>query len=665
MFGDPQRIFGQETTKPVSVSTTLRRFIGYFRSYWPQYLLVFLMMLLATWAQVTAPELLGQAVDCYLTPATVSANATEVPPEFAAFLATENSAAATNCTIADPQPDWTTSDYLAGLGRLVLLIIGLYLVGAVATGLMFYFMVWSGQHVLRTLRVQVVEQINRLSIGYHVEHEAGDTMSRVTNDMDTIQQGMTFALVQVVSGVFLILWVAYNMLRTSAAYALVALAIIPVMAIATAWFSAQARKAFRRSRQQMGSVNAELQEGISGVREVQAFSREDENIAAFRETNAANRDANIRAVAFTSALAPTLEALGYVALMLVTVVGGLAILRGEGLFGTTISFGLMITFVAYVQRFNQPVQQIAILWTNIQNAIAGGERIFGLLDVVPEIRDAPDAVEMPEIKGEVELEGVWAEYVAGEPVLRGINLKAEPGQTVAIVGPTGAGKTTIINLIPRFYDVTQGAVKIDGMDVRRATSDSLRRQIGVVLQDSFLFSDTVMENIRFGRPEASEEEIREAARLAFADDFIGRLPQGYDTEVGERGSKLSHGQRQLLAIARAALADPRILILDEATSSVDTRTERLIQGALEKLLEGRTSFVIAHRLSTIRNADQVLVIDGGEIIERGTHETLLAAHGFYYELYMSQFRRQASREETPGSDGREPGFGLAASAAGD
>ena len=665
MFGDPQRIFGSEASKPVSVATTLRRFIGYFKSYSLQYLLVLLMMLLSTWTQVTAPELLGQAVDCYLTPATVSANASQVPQALAAFLATENSAAATNCTIANPQPDWTTSDYMAGLGRLVLAIIALYLIGAVATGLMFYFMVWSGQHVLRALRVQVVEQINRLSIGYHVEHEAGDTMSRVTNDMDTIQQGMTFALVQVVSGIFLITWVAYNMLTTSVAYALVALAIIPVMVIATAWFSGQARKAFRRTRLQMGSVNAELQEGISGVREVQAFSREAENIAAFRETNAANRDANVRAVAFTSALAPTLEALGYVALMLVTVVGGLAILRGQGLFGTTVSLGLVITFIAYVQRFNQPVQQIAVLWTNIQNAVAGGERIFGLLDVVPDLQDAPDAVDLPEIRGEVELEDVWAEYVPGEPVLRGVSLKAEPGQTVAIVGPTGAGKTTIINLIPRFYDVTGGSVKIDGADVRRVTADSLRRQIAVVLQDSFLFSDTVMENIRFGRLEASDEEVREAARLAYADGFIERLPQGYDTEVGERGSKLSHGQRQLLAIARAALTDPRILILDEATSSVDTRTERLIQGALEKLLEGRTSFVIAHRLSTIRSADQVLVIDGGEIIERGTHESLLAAHGFYYDLYMSQFRRQAAGEARPDTDGKDPGLNLATSPAGD
>jgi ATP-binding cassette subfamily B protein len=650
MFGDPHRIFGREVSKPAKVTDTLRRFAGYFRPYLPQYLLVLAMMGLSTWTQVTVPELIGQAVDCFLTPATASA----VAPEFASFLDADADplGTQTNCTYTTPKADWAEADFINGLGGLVLRIAGLYAVGAISTGLMFYFMVWSGQHVLKALRVQVFQQINRLSIGYHVEHEAGDTMSRVTNDADTIQQGMTFALVQVLSGATLILWVAYNMLTTSVGYALVALSIVPLMGIATSWFSTQARKAFRRTRLEMGSVNAELQESIAGVREAQAFAREDENIASFRETNAANRDANIRAVAFTSALAPTLEALGYLALMLVTVVGGLALLRGQDFFGTTMSFGLIITFVAYVQRFNQPVQQIAVLWTNVQSAIAGGERIFGLLDVEPDVQDAAGAIEMPTIEGTVELDEVWSEYVVGDPVLKGVSLVAEPGQTVAIVGPTGAGKTTIANLIPRFYDVTRGSIKIDGQDVRQVTAASLRSQIAVVLQDSFLFSTTVYENIRFGRPDASEAEVVSAAKLAHAHAFIERLPKGYQTELGERGTGLSQGQRQLLAIARAALADPRILILDEATSSVDTRTERLIQAALEKLLSDRTSFVIAHRLSTIVNADQVLVLDHGKIIERGRHDSLLSDQGFYYELYMSQFRRQALDDR---SDGRQVG----------
>lgn len=664
MFGDQHRVLESETSKPTKkVSVTLRRFMGYYKPYWFRYLIVFLMMILATWSQVTAPKLMGQAVDCFLTPASISTIAPEASA-FSDFIQTQGEAQESNCTYTEVQADWTAADYLSGLGGIVLRIAGLFLLGSVATGLMFYFMVWSGQHVLNTLRCQVFKQINRLSIGYHVEHEAGDTMSHVTNDADTIQQGMTFALVQVLSGAMTLLWVGYNMLTTNAPYALIALSTIPLMAIATSWFSGQARKAFRRSRIEMGSVNAELQESISGVREAQAFSREDENIAEFEDTNAAYRDANIRAVAFTSALAPALEALSYVALMLVTVVGGIALLRGQDLFGTTVSFGLVITFVAYVQQFNGPVQRIAVLWTNIQSAIAGGERIFGLMDVEPDIQDSPDAIEMPTISGEVELQNVWAEYMAGEPVLKGVSLKAEPGQTVAIVGPTGAGKTTIINLIPRFYDVTGGSVLIDGNDVRAVTSSSLRSQIGIVLQDSFLFSDTVMENIRFGRPDATDEEVIAAAKLMHTDSFIERLPQGFQTELGERGSGLSQGQRQLLAIARAALADPRILILDEATSSVDSRTERLIQAALQKLLKGRTSFVIAHRLSTIRNADQVLVIDQGEFVERGTHQSLMEARGFYYDLYMSQFRRQEPEAET-GTDGRQPGLKVAPAPAGD
>ena len=653
------RILEQETSKPTRVAETLRRFVGYFKPYWFQYLLVLVMMVIGTWTQVTAPELLGQAVDCYLTPATTSAAASE-NAMMAEFLDFEGSASGSNCWYDTPQAGWTSADYLQGLGILVLKLMGLFLLGAVTTGLMFYFMVWSGQHVLRTLREQVFAQINHLSVGYHVEHETGDTMSRVTNDADTIQQGMTFALIQVLSGVMLLVWVSYNMLTSSIPYALVAMAMIPAMAIATSWFSAQARKAYRRTRVEMGSVNAELQESIAGVREAQAFSREDENIKSFNETNAAYRDANIRAVAYTSALAPILEALGYVALMLVTVVGGWAILNGSDFFGTTMSLGLMITFVAYVQRFNQPVQMIAVLWTNIQSGIAGGERIFDLLDIEQDIKDAPDAIELPEIQGKVELDDVWSEYVAEEPVLKGVSLLAEPGQIVAIVGPTGAGKTTIANLIPRFYDVTRGAVKIDDVDVRKATTSSLRRQIAVVLQDSFLFSSSVMENIRFGRPEATDEEVIAAAKLAHAHAFIERMPQGYETELGERGTGLSLGQRQLMAIARAALANPRILILDEATSSVDTRTERLIQGALEVLLAERTSIVIAHRLSTIRNADQVLVIHEGEIIERGTHDSLMATKGFYYDLYMSQFRRQV-----PGGDDKQPGLSPSPEPAGD
>jgi ATP-binding cassette subfamily B protein len=412
----------------------------------------------------------------------------------------------------------------------------------------------------------------------------------------------------------------------------------------TWWFSEQARREFRKTRKEMGSVNAELQESISSVREVQAFNRAEENIEQFKITNAANRDANVRAVAYTSALAPALEALSYVALAIVVGVGGWYLLKGETMLGTTVTFGLVITFLAYVQRFNQPIQQIAVLWANVQSAIASGERIFGLLDEKPAVVDKPNAKEMKEIKGHVIFDEVSHEYEDGVPVLNKVSFEAQPGQTFAIVGPTGAGKTTIINLLPRFYDVTHGSVKIDGVDVRDVTSESIRKQVGIVLQDSFLFSTTVMENIRFGKPNATDEEVYAAAKLANADSFIERLPEKYQTVLGERGSGLSQGQRQLLSIARAALADPRILILDEATSSVDTRTERLIQKAFDQLLKGRTAFVIAHRLSTIRNADMILVLEKGQIIERGKHDELLGKKGFYYNLYMSQFKKQEEIE---------------------
>ncbi|MDQ2809363.1 MAG: ABC transporter ATP-binding protein/permease [Chloroflexota bacterium] len=628
----PGAMLDRETSKPKAVSATLRRFWQYFGRYRLVLVGVAALVIVSTYMQVLIPNLLGQAVDCYLTPATQHA--------FGATAAGGQTAAAnTGCWYSSLPATATNDQYIAGLGGLVLLTLGLYLGGSLLGGLTFYLMSYAGQHVLRSLRVDVFQHIHRLSIGYFTKHEAGDVMSRITNDADTIQQVLGFALVSVVQGALLIVWIAFEMLRLNLVYALLALVVVPFMFFATLWFSSQARKAYRKVRTAVGDVNASLQENLSAVREVQAFGREQENIENFAETNAATRDATIRAVAYTSALAPTLEALGYVSIAIVTGVGGWILLNRSDLFGAGVSIGLIISFIAYVQRFNQPISQIAVLWSNIQSAIAGGERIFGLLDTVPDLQDAPDAIPMPPIQGRVVFDHVSAEYAPGQPVLRDISLSAEPGQTIAIVGPTGAGKTTIINLIPRFYDVVGGAVTIDGLDVRAVQAATLRAQVGIVLQDSFLFSDTVMSNIRFGRPDATDDEVKAAAQLARADSFIERLPDGYNTVLGERGAGVSQGQRQLLAIARAALANPRILILDEATSSVDTRTERLIQTALEELLRGRTSFVIAHRLSTIRHADLVVVLQDGQIIERGTHDELLAKHGFYYDLYMSQFRR--------------------------
>ncbi|MGB7873207.1 MAG: ABC transporter ATP-binding protein [Anaerolineales bacterium] len=669
MHGPMRGALKSEALKPKNVAETLSRLGSYFGRFWYMLILAILFVVISTWAQVTTPALLGQATDCFLVPMSANSSVGSFLPSTSTGIAGQTGQQTSNCWLATsdpstlstthklvynaytrggfpaPNPATSTPDQrTSGLVRLIWITITLYVSSALLNGLTFFTMSWSGQHVLRELRVEVFEQLHKLSLGYYTENEAGDLMSRITNDTSAIEQSISFALVQVFGGMLLLVWIAYNMFTTSVAFALLALAVAPLMFLATIYFSGQARKAFRRARQEIGSVNAELQESISAVREVQAFNRADENIEQFKLVNAANRDANVRAVAFTSALAPTLEAMSYLALALVTGVGGWYLLKGQSLMGTVVSLGLVVTFLAYVQRFNQPIQQISVLWTNIQNAIAGAERIFGILDEEPSVQSKPDAQQMPEIVGKVEFEHVSSSYKVDEPVLRDVNFTAEPGQTMAIVGPTGAGKTTIINLIPRFWDPNEGEVRIDDINVSDVTAESLRAQIGIVLQDTFLFSASVMDNIRFGRPAATDEEVVAAAKLAYADTFIERLPEKYNTVLGERGSGLSQGQRQLLSIARAALSDPKILILDEATSSVDTRTERLIQKAFDKMLEGRTAFVIAHRLSTIVNADVILVLDQGQIIERGKHNELLAEKGFYYDLYMSQFKKQEDGE---------------------
>ena len=623
-----RRLFEREALKPKDLRETLGRFAGYFRRHWVGAALALILITGQSWTQVVFPELIGQAVDCYL------------------FLRDPSF-----CWFSEVTPDMGQELRLQGLGALVLALLVINVAGSVLAGLAFYAMSWTGQHVLRQMRQDLLRHMHRLSMGFYARNEAGDIMSRVTNDSDTIEQAFSFALMQVISGALVIVWIMVRMLETNVTYALVSLAIVPVMAVATIYFSSQARRAFRQARLEMGTVNADLQESIAGARESQAFNREDETIAEFERSNAANREANIRAAAFTSALSPVLEALGFVALAIVVLAGGFAVLRDEPLLGgPVISLGTVFAFVAFSQRFSQPISQIAVLWTNVQSAVAGGERIFGLMDERVDIVDRPDAAPMPAIQGEVRFERVGAEYIVGEPVLKDISFTARPGETIAIVGPTGAGKTTIINLLPRFQDVSQGAVRIDGRDVREVQVASLREQIGIVLQDTFLFSDSVLNNIRYGRPDASDEEVIAAARLVAADTFIERLPDSYQTVLGERGSGLSQGQRQLIAIARVALMSPRVLILDEATSSVDTRTERLIQRAFERLLEGRTSFVIAHRLSTIRNADQVLLVQDGSIVERGTHRELLAHEGEYHALYMSQFRDED--EVAVGGNGR-------------
>ena len=405
------------------------------------------------------------------------------------------------------------------------------------------------------------------------------------------------------------------------------------MLFITSQITERTRKAFRGMQKNLGVLNAVMEENITGIRAVQAYAQEQAAVAQFQDASENYRKVGIRADFITAALGPMFTTMMILTVAATALLGGWLALQG------IVSVGVLATFVVYIMNFFRPMRGIAMVYNQLQSALAGAERIFAVLDAPPTVTDAADAQPLRDIRGAVSFDRVSFAYEPGKLVLEDISLEVAPGATIALVGPTGAGKTTIISLLSRFYDVSKGRISIDGVDIRAVTQDSIREQLGIVLQDTFFFSGTVMENIRYGRLGATDEAVIEAAKLANADGFIHLLPRGYATQVSEKGHNFSQGQRQLLAIARAILADPRILILDEATSSVDTRTEIHIQEALLRLLEGRTAFVIAHRLSTIRNADQVLVINDHRIIERGTHEELLAAGGFYHQLYMSQYHR--------------------------
>jgi ATP-binding cassette, subfamily B, multidrug efflux pump len=497
-----------------------------------------------------------------------------------------------------------------------------------------FIMALATQDVLQKIRSDLFKKINFLSLSYHDRHESGVTMSRIVNDVSVFQEVLTQGVINVVADVLKLVGIVGIMLAMSPKLALYTMAVLPIMVIATIVFTQRARRAFLRTRETIGQVAAGFQENVSGVRVVQAFSREDVSRERFDVINRDNRQANLLAVALASAYPPIVELMSMSATAIVLWFGTMAVLSGE------ITVGVVVAFLTYVTRFFQPIRELSMVYSLFQQAMAAGEKIFDLMDYPIEVGDRPDSVEMPPIEGRVRFDHVFFSYSNDVPVLKDVNFEAHPGQTIALVGPTGAGKTSIASLLARFYDIKSGAITIDGVDIRDVTMASLRRQMGLVPQDPFLFSGTIADNIRFGKLDATDEEVQRAAELANAHEFISRLPEGYQTEVLERGQNYSQGQRQLIAFARAILANPRILILDEATASVDTRTEVLIQTALAHLLEGRTSFVIAHRLSTIRNADLVLVIDHGEIIQRGTHRELLTQEGMYRELYLTQYRRE-------------------------
>lgn len=518
-----------------------------------------------------------------------------------------------------------------GLGRISLLMAGAFLALYASTAGQRYLLSWVGQRVLATLRSRLVEHLQRLSLGYHDKHIIGVTISRVISDVSVINELLSQGLITLVGDVLILVGTIVVMLTMSPRLALITFSVIPLMLIATKLFSSRAKDAFRATRRSVAAIVGTLAENLTGMRVIQAFAQEEATQSRFAKVNAQNRSAHVDAMSLSFVFLPTMDFLGILSTAVVLWFGGRSVAAGE------LSLGIVVAFLAYVSRFFQPVQELSQLYTTMQQAMAGGERVLELLDTAPEVPEPETPRQMPPIQGRIELDQVHFAYVPEVEVLHNVSLVIEPGQMVALVGPTGAGKSSIANLVGRYYDVTGGAVRIDGIDVRTVTQQSLRRQMGLVSQEPFLFPGTVADNIRFGRPDADMKEVEQAARMSNAHEFIVDLPNGYATEIVEGGVNLSVGQRQLICIARAVLADPRILVMDEATASVDTVTEALIQEALDRLLSGRTSVVIAHRLSTIRNADIICVIQGGKIAEQGRHDELLALNGVYKNLYERQF----------------------------
>lgn len=497
-------------------------------------------------------------------------------------------------------------------------------------------MAWVGQSIIFDLRARMFTRLQELSLGFFSRYSVGRIIVRVINDVNVLREFITWALLAIFRDLLTIIFVVASMLAMDFNLSLLTFTVLPFMVLVTVLFRKRARENYRATRAAISWVNSVLAENINAVRVVQSFSREDYNYNFFRNTvNQNNLTVNLKAIRVASQYFPTIDFLGTLALALAVWIGGTAVL------GQQISAGVLVAFVMYISRFFEPIRDLSNRYDSFQSTMASGERIMALLATPVEVQDQPEAQTLGKIQGEIEFKDVDFHYSDDPaPILNEINLHIQPGETVAFVGKTGAGKTTLIKLLGRFHDVSGGQVLVDGIDLRQITQQSLRSQMGIVLQDPFLFSGSVRENIRFGRLDATDSEIEEAARAVGADEFIRKLRLGYETPVQEGGVILSVGQRQLISFARALLADPRILILDEATSSVDTQTERLIQNALSRLLKGRTSFVIAHRLSTIVNADRIVVIQDGRIIEQGTHPELLAQHGVYYNLYSMRFEEE-------------------------
>jgi subfamily B ATP-binding cassette protein MsbA len=514
---------------------------------------------------------------------------------------------------------------------LTLALIGVYASTHFLRSVDLYLRHVLGERFILDLRVLLYDYLQRLSISFFENRQTGEIMSRLTNDVNALEDFVTHSVGFLIVDLLRLVGTAIILFALDWQLALSTFLPVPILAVALRLFNTRVRPIYRRVRDRLGDINAELQDNLSGIRVIQAFGQERHELDRFTQRSSQYYEERVKGIRYWSTFFPSM---GFVASL------GMVIVLGFGtyhVFNGALTLGGLVAFISYVASFYEPINRLVEVDNTVQQAIAAGERVFEMLDTVPEIEDAPDAFELPAIHGAVTFEGVSFRYGTGEEVLRDVSFEMQPGQVVALVGPSGAGKTSIANLIPRFYDPVRGRVTVDGYDVSRVKLASLRQQVSVVLQDTFLFNGTVRANIIYGRPDAGENEMIAAAQAAYAHEFIANLPEGYDTEIGERGVKLSGGQKQRLALARAILTDPRILILDEATSSVDAEAEYLIQQALEKALEGRTALVIAHRLSTIRHADKIIALEGGHIVEVGDHRQLLARGGLYSQMYRRQY----------------------------
>lgn len=519
-----------------------------------------------------------------------------------------------------------------GLGFICIVLVLMYLVNIFSTYYQNMVMLKIAQRISATMRKDLFTALQKLPLKYFDSNSSGDLMSRLTNDVDNINTTLSQSVTQLFSGIINIIGMFIAMILLSPILTLIGMITIPLTFMTTKTLAKKTQRFFVKQQRELGILNGYIEEMVSGQKVVLLFSEEEKVKLEFSEINERLTKSAIFAQGVSSFMGPINNFINNISYLIISVVGGYLILKGSA-----ITVGIVFSFLLYMRNFTRPINEIMNLFNTIQSALAGAERVFEVIDEEKE-NDKDDAIDIDNIEGHVELKDVTFSYTNGKEILKNVSLEAKKGEVIAIVGPTGAGKTTIVNLLTKFYNIDSGKILIDGKNIDEITRESLRKMVAMVLQDTYLFSETVSENIRYGRLEASDEEVIEAAKMADAHHFIKQLPQGYDTVLADNGGNLSQGQRQLLAIARAILSNASILILDEATSSIDTRTEVLIQNAMLKLMEGKTTFVIAHRLSTIKNADKILALKDGEIIESGTHDELLAKEGFYANLYNSQFK---------------------------